>query len=582
MRTKSRTGLDFLVPVAVAGLFAALSLVPAFRGADSRVYDLLLHVKPAIAERQDIRLIDIDDTAIEKVGTFPWSRDIMADGLILMREMGARTVMFDIEYVDPSPRGVNADLLEKALPETLALEFTNASENAAELVRSVRSGRIRGAAVDEYLAQLAASNELSRRRVEEKIRQIARDNDVYLGQAARFFGSAFLTINMLADPENVMSDELRAYALEHIALDGATVKSPIRRPARPVPFRVPDVRPAILPIISGARGAGFPNVVVDSDGVRRRIDLVTEYEGRIFAQIGFRPLLDWLGDPGVVVESERITLKEAVHPDGKKRDIVIPLASDGRMLINWPRKTFIESFAPHMTWWSLVQNKRLEENLLHNLRAMADAGYLGYFPFPLLDAWQFAESIRDEVLAGGDLAPHRRVRQGPGPVLRRGHGAAQRRHRESHQRRDRGGPRPEGDRKGGRAGLPGPARRHQKVLRRHAGDPGDAPGLPAGPARGSRRRVLHRRMDRHVDHRYRRQPLRRGIHERGHPCGDREHDPAGALSRRPAVVGGRGRGPRARAGWSRWPAAASPRSFPSSSAWPFSSWWRAPAWSPLC
>ena len=120
MRTKSRTGLDFLVPVAVAGLFAALSLVPAFRGADSRVYDLLLHVKPAIAERQDIRLIDIDDTAIEKVGTFPWSRDIMADGLILMREMGARTVMFDIEYVDPSPRGVNADLLEKALPETLA------------------------------------------------------------------------------------------------------------------------------------------------------------------------------------------------------------------------------------------------------------------------------------------------------------------------------------------------------------------------------------------------------------------------------------------------------------------------------
>ncbi len=404
MAKKSRPYLDFLVPVVVAALFGAAGLSPAFRGADNRVYDLLLRFKPPVAERSDIRLVDIDDTAIEKVGTFPWSRDIMADGLLLMREMGARYAVFDIEYVDRSPRGVNADTLEQALPEALSTEFARASENAAELVRAVRAGRIRGGAVDEYLAQLAASNDMARRRIEETIQQIARDNDLYLGQAARFFGSAFLTVNMLRDPENVMSDELRAYVLEHVALDRATVRAPIRRPQRPVPFRVPDLRPAILPIISGARGAGFVNVVIDSDGVQRRIDLVTEYRGRLFAQVGFRPLLDWLGNPDLIVDRDRITLKAARHPDGGTRDIVIPLASDGRMLINWPRKTYLESFTPHMTYWSLVQNKRLEENLLHNLRAMADAGYLAYHPFPLLDAYRFAESIRDEVLAGGDPA----------------------------------------------------------------------------------------------------------------------------------------------------------------------------------
>jgi adenylate cyclase len=394
--------LDLLVPVAVAAVFGGLALLPFFRGAENRVYDTLLHVKPAIAERPEIRLIDIDDTAIEKVGTFPWSRDIMADGLILMREMGARYAVFDIEYVDPSPRGVNADVLEHALPDALATEFTRASENASELVRAVRAGQIRGAAVDEYLAQLAAANDMGRRRLEERIRQIARDNDTYLGSAARFFGSAFLTVNMLRDPENVITDEHKSYVLSHIALPRATVKSPILRPD--TPFRVTDVRPAILPVITGARGAGFPNVVVDGDGVRRRIDLVTEYQGKIFAQLGFRPLLDWLGDPQVIVERNRITLAGARHPDGATRDIVIPLTSDGRMLINWPRRTFIQSFEPHMTYWSLVQNKKLEENLVHNLRAMAEAGYLGYFSFPLLDAYSFAESIRDEVLAGGDPA----------------------------------------------------------------------------------------------------------------------------------------------------------------------------------
>ena len=396
--------LDFLVPVIVALLFGILGLAPFFRGAENRAYDALLHIKPAISERPDIRLVDIDDTAIEKVGTFPWSRDIMADGLILMREMGARYAVFDIEYVDRSPRGVNIEVLEQALPEALTAEFTRASENAADLVQSVRAGRIRGAAVDEYLAQLAAANDMSRRRVEEKVQEIARDNDTYLGRAARFFGSAFLTVNMLQEPENVMTAEHKAYVLEHIALSRATTKSRIERPALPLPFQVSDLRPAIMPVISGARGAGFPNVVVDNDGVRRRIDLVTEYAGRLFAQLGFRPLLDWLGNPEVVVERNRITLKDARHPDGGTRDIVIPLASDGRMLINWPRKTFETSFEPHMTYWSLVQSQRLEENLVHNLKVMSDAGYLGYFPFPVLDAYGFADSIRQEVLAGGDTA----------------------------------------------------------------------------------------------------------------------------------------------------------------------------------
>jgi hypothetical protein len=55
--------------------------------------------------------------------------------------------------------------------------------------------------------------------------------------------------------------------------------------------------PAIRPVIQGARGAGFPNVVVDPDGVRRRIDLLKSYKGKYFAQLAFRPLLDWLGNP---------------------------------------------------------------------------------------------------------------------------------------------------------------------------------------------------------------------------------------------------------------------------------------------
>ncbi len=127
MQKTNPLSFDLLIPVIVAAIFGLLGLVPSFRGVENRAYDLLLRLKPAVPERSDIRLIDVDDTAIERVGTFPWSRDIMADGLILMREMGARSVVFDIEYVDKSPRGVNVDTLQKDLPDAITTEFARAS-----------------------------------------------------------------------------------------------------------------------------------------------------------------------------------------------------------------------------------------------------------------------------------------------------------------------------------------------------------------------------------------------------------------------------------------------------------------------
>ena len=91
--------------------------------------------------------------------------------------------MFDIEYVDPSPRGVNADLLEKALPEDgLRVRQRQRERRRA---RALGPGRARGAAVDEYLAQSAASHELSRWRVEED-RQIAATTTPTSGRSAAF------------------------------------------------------------------------------------------------------------------------------------------------------------------------------------------------------------------------------------------------------------------------------------------------------------------------------------------------------------------------------------------------------------
>jgi len=398
----NRIWLVILIPLLVAGAFAALNQLDSYTGLERSVYDLLLHVKPAIPEEKSLLFLDIDDTAIAQVGQFPWSRDIMADGLILLKEFQAAYAVFDIEYTEQSPSGVNVAFLNDEIPEIFEQEFTVIRQNIQDLFLALQSGMISLRDAEDYVKDLTGLTDMSRDVLLDKVREISRDNDTYFGRAARLFEKAYFTVNMLPEAEDVISDTLRSYVLENIA----------RKQIQPAEDFIPDpsiqaadIRPAILPILQGADGAGFPNVVVDSDGVRRRIDLVKEYDGHYFAQLAFSPLLDRLGNPAVELRNRQIVLRDAEVGENLRKDIVIPVTEEYKFLINWPKAGYLESFR-HLGYFTLVQHKRLEQDLIHNLKIMDQAGYLSYFKggFELLDAHSYADSLLQEVLEGGDPA----------------------------------------------------------------------------------------------------------------------------------------------------------------------------------
>lgn len=393
-----KIGFDLLIPLVAVAIFTLFNLLSFYRMAETRIYDLLLHIKPAVAEDESILLIDVDDLAIAEVGVWPWGRNIMADGLILMKEFEANYAVFDIEYVDKSPLGVNADILTDEIPELFTEEFSVINQNVSDLFSALQAGSISLQDAEEYVDDLSELTEMSQSILLEKVAEIARDNDKYLGQAARLFENTFFTVTMLGDEDRTIPEELKAYVLKEISLKRVRVESELS-------IVYPDIRPAILPVIEGARGAGFPNVVVDDDGVRRRIDLISKYKDWYFPQLAFRPLLDWLGNPEVLIRRNSIVLKEAQLPGGETGDITIPLAEDGSMLINWPKKGFLESFR-HMTYYELVLHNRLEKNLIHNLKIMESYGFLHYYQGEsgLLDPYLYAERIRQEVMAGASTA----------------------------------------------------------------------------------------------------------------------------------------------------------------------------------
>ena len=73
----------FLIAVLAAALFTGLLYVEFYETLDSRLYDLMLRIKPGIEEDASIILLEVDDQTISEIDIYPLPRDIFADGLIL-------------------------------------------------------------------------------------------------------------------------------------------------------------------------------------------------------------------------------------------------------------------------------------------------------------------------------------------------------------------------------------------------------------------------------------------------------------------------------------------------------------------
>ena len=221
-----KKSMSYLLPALVAAVFIIMGFTQFSSNSDNRVYDLLLRYKPELKENSDILLLDVDDLAISKVGVWPWSRSIMADGLVLMKEMGAEYCVFDIEYTEQSPRGIDSAFLEKKLPQKFEDNFTLINQNISDLFTAVAEGSLTVNDAVEYIDQLVDINNSVKDELIEAVQSVSRDNDKYLGQAVKYFGRAFLTVNMFKGEDDSVPGVLKEYARENIALKNITGNNP--------------------------------------------------------------------------------------------------------------------------------------------------------------------------------------------------------------------------------------------------------------------------------------------------------------------------------------------------------------------
>jgi adenylate cyclase len=405
----SRVIHDILLSLAAGLLLALLVFGGVLETAGRRAYDRLLPLRKPWAAPREVLLVDLDDRAAAAAGSWPWSRDILAGGIVLLAEMNARATVLDLPLGRKSQPGLDPAALRQSFPDALDREFALMAQNIQALFDAIRRGSVRPKDSARYVGDVIGLVAQAKLRLLDAATGIERDDDALLGQAVQLFGRSWVPVELLTADDPSIDRDLLWMALQRLPI-------PVGVGGRDPSFAARALRPPVLPLLRGARGGGFTEVPADADGVYRRAFLTARYSaaagsgagsagsGGTFhlAQITFAALLDLMGNPPVELGPGRIVVRSTPPR-------FIPLTERGEVLIDWPRAPR-GSEAPvgdglrHLSWSDLLRHQQLEENLLSSLRTLDASGYLSYLraETPLLDVYHNAVRLRTEMLGAGE------------------------------------------------------------------------------------------------------------------------------------------------------------------------------------
>ena len=270
----------------------------ATRKFELKFSDILLYAKKPPKEAPEILLVVADNLALESVGPWPWKRDVYADMLLRLKELGADKVVFDIEFLSPSNFPECDDYFSRSIQ---FFGNTYLITNTSDLDINYPEEELKYVA-DRFMIT-----------PEGDIKKIIEDNHKTVYESHMNSLSGFKKVDW-SDPKTIHDFEI-------------------------------GLSPAMKMFITRAKGSGFANVILDYDGVRRHVALL-DYEkdfGKCVAQIMLGPIIEQTKPEKIIRKKHKVILKNATI-DGKTIDIKIPLDDSGRLIVNWTRNEFKDAF----------------------------------------------------------------------------------------------------------------------------------------------------------------------------------------------------------------------------------------------
>ena len=360
------------------GLIATLVVlvVYALGGLDwleLKTLDLRFRHASAIPDDGRIVCIDIDDRALEIVQRWPWPRDVQAGLIGVLHEAGLKTLLYDIELVEPEfARDIsarNADIIASHAGE--GLEFLDRAYPDRELQL----------ALEDFGQVYLAFHHGAKRSGQHADRALVAGVKAWFAADPTRWALAPSTQLQGVFADVAESDagnyEPSVVALRNVMGHRATVSDPIMplaavRSAAPA---IDTITPVYFRHARVARRCGFVAIEPDGDGVVRRIQLLVEHDGVVLPQLAFAVAFDELGLRAEDVTATKGRLEMNLAERGEA--IAIQLDRRGRALVPWvSRRNWAEQFGEHVpigkAWEVFDRRQSIRRNQAYIVTRLAE------------------------------------------------------------------------------------------------------------------------------------------------------------------------------------------------------------------
>jgi class 3 adenylate cyclase/CHASE2 domain-containing sensor protein len=325
-KKKTYTLRYFLFGMGISVLISIFSFTDTYKDLEHRTFDGRFVLRGEIPQDPNIGTVDIDDETYQSEGRMEeWQRVKHADLIATLADWGVRMIGFDIFMPEPSRSFIYKEDVEE----------------------EEREG---------YTAKDFLSLFMDHDRALADVCQQA--GNVYFSgyfQITEANQSWEYVINNTIERNELKEEGYRALLERGFYIDFPGAKD------SSIP-RTVDIFPPLAIHTNAVRGVGYVQPLYDSDGVARWFPLVLVYEGKLFPALVLVMACDYLRVPLQSLDirpGEYIRFPNAHMPDGKQKDLYIPIDDRGAMLVNWTGR-YEETFT-HYPYTRLISLKSTYE-----------------------------------------------------------------------------------------------------------------------------------------------------------------------------------------------------------------------------
>ena len=238
--SRSAQRLRLALPLLIVLIGAALMIASPLplQGLRNNMFDQYQRWQPRVQQDAPVRIIDIDEESLHRLGQWPWPRSRIAAMVQRMRHAGAAAIGFDVVFSEP----------DRTSPQAMARQWLGPETGLAPVASALAPQQ------QEQLAALLAQ---------------LPDNDALLRHTLSG-GGVVLGFTLSADPRSTAA----AAATAPVSTAPYVQRGPS---VLPWLYQFPAATLALAPLREAAAGNGVLSFVPDADGVVRRVPLVLRY-----------------------------------------------------------------------------------------------------------------------------------------------------------------------------------------------------------------------------------------------------------------------------------------------------------------